>query len=72
MLKTRVLGGGGVRSPRSGVSPTIMGLQTGNLAIPGKGGHFGTLVKSHFDALVSALGTSPLEFSKHFGKLKKN
>ena len=71
MLKTRVLGGGGVRSPRSGVSPTIMGLQTGNLAIPGKGDHFGILVKSHFDALVSAFGTSPLGFSKHFGKQKK-
>ena len=43
-------------SPRSGVSPTIMGpnWESGTILWMVKG-HFGALVKGHFGALVSAV-----------------
>ena len=49
----------------SGGSPTIMGHHIRDHARTGGGGersHFGTLVKSEFGALVSALGTNPQLF----------
>ena len=45
------------KSAKVFVSNIITGQQTGDQARGG--GHFGALVKSHFDALVSNLRTSP-------------